>query len=90
MGSGRLLAAFRGVRPYLDRSGKSGILEYDILADSIVVRFRSGEAYEYPEGRIGREHLEEMKRLAVEGRGLATYISRHPDVKNGYVRPLRP
>jgi hypothetical protein len=54
MGSGGLLAAFPGMQLYLDRSGKSGILEYDILADSILVRFRSGESYEYPEGRIGR------------------------------------
>ena len=74
------------MQPYVDQSGKSGILEYDLLADSILVRFRNGALYEYPEVRIGRDHLNEMKRRAAEGRGLATYISQHSEVRNGFVR----
>jgi hypothetical protein len=71
------LLHFRACSPIWTGAASRGLPEYDVLADSVVVRFRSGEVYEYPEGRIGREHLEEMKRLAAGGRGLATYIGRH-------------
>lgn len=74
------------MQPYRDVSGKSGILAYEVSTDSIRVRFRSGDVYEYSYESAGHRHVEAMKKLASEGRGLATYISQHADVRNGYVR----
>lgn len=61
---------------YLNRSGESGILAYEIGDDSIVIRFETG-TYLYNYDKPGEGHVEQMKRLAKEGRGLATYVSRH-------------
>jgi hypothetical protein len=42
--------------------------------------------YWYTEGSVGAGHLAALKRLALRGRGLGTYISQHRDVSNGYAR----
>lgn len=44
--------------------------------------------YEYTRASVGLAHLTEMKRRADEGRGLSTYISQNPQVRNGYARRL--
>jgi hypothetical protein len=75
-----------GVQPYLDRSHNSGVVEFKNGLDFIIVRFRSGDLYVYSVERVGRDHVEEMKRLAVSGRGLSSYINQHPDVRKGDVR----
>jgi hypothetical protein len=74
------------VQPYLDRGGNSGVVEFKNLPDFIIVRFGGGDLYVYTAERIGRDHVEEMKRLAVTGRGLSTYINQHHEVRKGYVR----
>lgn len=60
---------------YKNRAEKSGVLAYEIRTYSIVVRFVSGEDYEYTYQSAGRDAVEAMKRLATAGRGLSTYIS---------------
>ncbi|GGY88683.1 hypothetical protein ACFFTM_14910 [Pseudoduganella plicata] len=65
------------MKRYRNLEGHSGVLAYDIRADAIAVKFAGGDVYEYTYGRPGRAHVEEMKRLALAGRGLSTYISRH-------------
>lgn len=63
--------------PYKNSGGKSGVAAFEIRREAIVVEFRHGGKYIYDYDTTGREHVEEMKVLALEGHGLATYINRH-------------
>jgi len=74
------------MQPYMNLSGDSGIVEYKNQPDFIIVRFRKGDLYVYTSERVGRYHVEQMKRLAVAGKGLSTYISQHREVWSGYVK----
>ena len=74
------------MQPYLNSRGDSGVVEFKNQPDFIIIRFRRGELYVYESEKIGRHHVEQMKRLEVAGKGLSTYISQHRDVWNGYVR----
>jgi len=65
------------VQRYLNLSGDSGVIAYEIGADYIRVQFRTGLPYRYSHARAGRHHVERMKELAEAGRGLSTYISQH-------------
>jgi len=65
------------MKRYRNLEGHSGVLAYDIRADAIAVKFAGGDVYDYTYARPGREHVEAMKRLALAGRGLSTYISQH-------------
>jgi hypothetical protein len=62
---------------YGNRQGNSGVRAYSAGPDFIRVWFADGEGYEYNNDAPGCMHVEAMKRLAQEGRGLATYINRH-------------
>ena len=63
---------------YRNLSGNSGVQAYEILHDAILVHFAgSARVYRYSHASAGRHHVAEMKRLAIAGRGLSTYISRH-------------
>ena len=63
---------------YLNLNGNSGVTDYEIGADHIQVWFHSGKSYRYSyPGGAGRDHVEQMKRLAAAGRGLATYLTQH-------------
>lgn len=70
------------MRPYRRLSGESGVLAYEVLPTSIRVRFVDGSVYTYTQGSAGREHVQEMKRLARAGKGLSGYISKY--VRDGY------
>jgi hypothetical protein len=71
---------------YKNIQGNSGIASYSIGRDSIIVAFLGGHTYKYTNGVTGKEHIKNMQQLAREGKGLATYISRH--VKNRYAEQL--
>jgi hypothetical protein len=73
-------------RPYANLGGDSGVRYYAIAPSLIRVWFKDGDSYEYDTRRPGRAHVEAMKRLAKEGRGLATYINQH--VRTNYARKL--
>ena len=45
--------------------------------DFILVQFGSDKTYRYSCARAGKEHVERMKALARDGRGLSAYISRY-------------
>ena len=62
---------------YRNLSGNSGVLAFETTADSITVEFRSGGVYLYNYVRPGRAHVEQMKSLAVAGKGLNTYINKY-------------
>jgi hypothetical protein len=63
--------------PYGNSSGTSGVIAYEIQREAIVVEFRHGGKYLYDYDTTGREHVEEMKVLALEGRGLASYVNKN-------------
>jgi hypothetical protein len=64
------------VKPYANLSGDSGVVAYAIGADFIDVQFKSGTIYRYSHASAGQIAVERMKRLAVAGQGLSTFISR--------------
>lgn len=55
----------------------SGVTHFEIFPTSIRIRFVNGAIYVYDYCMPGRRDVEVMKKLAVEGRGLSTYISQH-------------
>ncbi len=67
---------------YLNKSGKSGVKAYEILPSAIRVQFiKSGKWYSYSYTSAGMAHVEQMKKLALSGFGLNSYIQR-------WVRPM--
>jgi hypothetical protein len=72
---------------YRNLSGDSGVVAYDIAADFIRIKFRSGDTYRYSYARPGRSEVEHMKCLARTGRGLSTFIA--TTVKNRYAAKER-
>ena len=65
------------MKPYKDKSGNSGVRYYDIGEDWIRVWFLNGDDYKYSERSAGKEHIDQMKILAEQGKGLAGYISKY-------------
>lgn len=64
------------MKKYSNRHGHSGVTAYEIGADNIQVRFTDNRLYTYSYESAGKSHVEKMKALATEGKGLSTYISR--------------
>lgn len=62
---------------YRNLSDTSGVHSYEIGSEHIKVQF-SGAAriYTYSYRKAGRDHVEQMKQLARNGRGLQTYINK--------------
>ena len=63
--------------PYKNLSEESGVKAYEILDEGIRVQFISDDTYYYSHEIPGKNHVDEMKRLAEKGQGLATYISKN-------------
>ncbi|WP_082954639.1 hypothetical protein [Acidihalobacter prosperus] len=63
--------------PYLNLNGNSNVLAFEATEDSILVVFKSGACrkYLYNTARPGGAVVERMKVLAVQGRGLNSYIN---------------
>jgi hypothetical protein len=66
---------------YANRSGKSGISAFEIGSNYIKVRFSSGSTYQYSYRKAGQTNVENMKKLAVSGSGLNSYINSHVKFK---------
>lgn len=62
---------------YKNLAGNSGIESYEILREGVKVRFKGGATYLYDYRIPGRKQVEDMKRLALAGKGLSTYIAQH-------------
>ena len=60
---------------YKNLEGHSGVTGYEISDDSIRVEFNYDTVYEYTYASAGKRIIEKMKKLAVAGKGLSTYIS---------------
>jgi hypothetical protein len=67
-------------------AGGSGVEWFETGADFIRVWFVGGDGYEYDGRHPGKRHVDEMKRCAFAGRGLASYISRN--INDNYARKL--
>jgi hypothetical protein len=74
------------MKRYRNLHGDSGVAAYETGPDFIRVRFIGDGTYEYTARATGSEHVRNMQRLALAGRGLATYISRH--VHDAWARKL--
>lgn len=66
---------------YQNLSGNSGINAYELGAGSIKVRFNDRSIYLYTNGSAGSHHIVQMQQLAVDGRGLNSYIMRNVRTK---------
>ena len=73
-------------RPYGNPGRDSGVRYFALGPSFIRIWFKDGGGYEYDHRKPGAQHVAEMKRLAEEGRGLATYINQH--VGKNYARKL--
>lgn len=71
---------------YANLSGRSGVSGFEIRPEGIVVEFEGRSKYFYSITRPGRSHIETMIRLATEGVGLNTYISKY--VRDRYSRKI--
>ncbi|MDB5184459.1 MAG: hypothetical protein JWN38_267 [Candidatus Saccharibacteria bacterium] len=71
---------------YDNTDGDSDVLAYQTGANYIIVQFKDGKHtfYKYGYLKPGQGHVEEMKRLAKQGRGLNSYISSNNAVKYQY------
>lgn len=65
------------------KNRNSGVKSYFIEVDSIKVKFKNTGVYTYNYYTSGRIHVENMKKLAINNKGLATYISKN---KPGFIR----
>jgi len=62
---------------YANTDGDSSIASYECGPDSIAVEFVDGRVYVWTHASCGVANCEQMKRLAVEGNGLNSFIMRH-------------
>lgn len=71
---------------YKNASGDSSVVAFEITEDSITVEFKGG-IYLYTVASTGAASIAEMKKLALAGRGLGSYIARV--VKKRYAKKLK-
>lgn len=72
---------------YKNLGGNSNARAYEIESESIKVQFGDGSIYLYTYQSAGEGNIEQMKVLAVAGKGLNSFIMRH--VKKAYAAKLR-
>lgn len=72
---------------YKNLSGNSGVAAYEIDTDSITVEFHDGAVYLYNYQTNGQDNIEQMKKLAVAGKGLNSFITQN--IGKAYAVKLR-
>jgi hypothetical protein len=65
----------------------SGVKAYEVGHHSITLEFNDGDVYIYTYQSAGREVVEQMIKLAREGQGLNSYVSKR--VRAAYAEKLR-
>jgi hypothetical protein len=75
-----------GRTSYRNLSGDAGIVDYELLEDSLILTFKGGERYLYTEKSVGQANLDAMRHLAVSGRGLTTFVNQH--IRSRYAKKL--
>ena len=71
---------------YKNRNGDSGVQSYEIGSDFIIVQFINDGSYLYNYQIPGSSLVERMKKLAIKGQGLSTYIS--TNIKKKYAKKI--
>lgn len=65
----------------------SSVAGYKINNDSIIVEFTDGAQYIYSYDIPGKSKVEYMKELAINGKGLSTYITQN--IKTSFAKKLK-
>ncbi len=60
--------------PYKNVHRLSSILAYEISDESIRIEFVSGAMRVYTYENVGKIHVEAMKKCAIKGKGLGSYV----------------
>ena len=72
---------------YRNRGGDSNVARYEIGPDYLKVEFGDGGLYLFDYTKPGRENVERMKKLAIAGEGLNSFIN--TNVRKNYSRKIR-
>lgn len=70
------------MQKYAGQTRRGGVVAFEVGPEWIDIQFTSGGIYRFSHQRPGQLRVDHMKRLALAGQGLSTFISRH--VKNRY------
>lgn len=65
------------MQEYKNLGGNSGVVGYSIGDDYVEVKYIGGRIYKYSYHSADVERVEKMKKLAMEGKGLNSYISQY-------------
>ena len=74
---------------YKNLTGQSNIYAFELLDSGITIQFNDHSKYTYQSSRVGFNNMTEIKRLAINGQGLNSFINRTPTVRNGYSQKSR-
>ena len=77
----------RHFRRYKNLGGKSTIVKYELEKDAVNLRFTDNSSYRFTNQSAGKENIAEMKKLALAGKGLGTFVEKN--VKERYERKIR-
>lgn len=72
---------------YKNLGGNSNVKSFEIVVGGIAVTFNDNDTYLYTNEVTGRNNVETMARLAVQGAGLNSFIN--TNVRKMYARKLR-
>ena len=72
---------------YKALSGDAGVTHFEIGPDSMTIQFKNRSLYLYTYASAGKRHIEGMKKLALAGDGLTTYINQN--AKDRYAARLK-
>lgn len=75
------------MQQYKNLQRNSGVLAFELGDGFIKVEFADHHVYLYTAESAGRENIEAMKKRALAGKGLSTFISQH--VKNQYASKIK-
>lgn len=74
--------------PYKNLSGRSGVELYEILPESIKIKFKKMNfVYTYDYSKPGRQAVDKMKEFAIAGKELSTYVTK--EIKDSYASKTR-
>ena len=70
------------MKKYKGKSGNNGVTAYEILEKKIILEFKYKDLYLYDYTKPGKKHVEQMKILAEDGKGLTKYVNQN--VRDNY------
>lgn len=78
---------FKLFRRYLNLGKDSKVAAYELKKDGITIRFTDHTVYRYTNQSADPKNIAQMKKLAIAGKGLGTFIE--ANVKERYLRKVR-